>query len=274
MRYLVVHELQILFETFLFSPFVNLIRKPVVHTVHNDFFHFENWQKFFNLASKNTKDVYVFVSYNQQNAIKNLQLNSTVIHNGINISDFQFNPAPKDYFLWFGRISYKKGVKDAVLAAKKAGVKLIIAGVIDKQVHLDFFKNEIVPLLDSNIKTIIRPVNTKEKVDLYKNAKALLMPIHWEEPFGLTMIEAMACGTPVIAYKKAATPEIVIDNKTGYLVEENNIEALSQKMLEIEKINRKLCRERVENHFTSSIMAKKYVALYEKLCKNLNNEKT
>lgn len=260
------------FETFLFTAFLPFVNKPVVHTNHHDFFHDQRWKKFFSQSSENENDFYVFVSENQRRAADNIS-RAMVIHNGINHHAFPFNDQPGDYFLWFGRIAKKKGVKDAVLAARKAGVKLIVGGVIDKPIHQRFFDEEVKPLVSDNIKTIIRPIAHDEKVRLYQGAKALLVPISWEEPFGLTMIEAMSCGTPVIGYHRAAVPEIVEDGKTGFVVEPG-VEGLVEAIREIEKLEvdklkemRKNCRKRVEEKFTRRKMAIKYLNLYKKLIK-------
>lgn len=252
------------FETFLFTAFLPFIAKPVVHTNHHDFFHSERWKNFFKRSSVGQKDHYVFVSHNQKASVKDLP-NSTVIHNGIDEIAFTFNEKPTDYFLWLGRIAKKKGVKDAVLAARESGNKLIIAGVIDKQMHQEFFDNEIKPLLTDNTRTIIRPISFQEKLALYQNARALLVPIHWEEPFALTMVEAMACGTPVIAYARAATPEIVEDGRTGFLVREGEIDGLVAGMSKIDAIRRQDCRKLVVDKFTRSKMAFRYKRLYRQL---------
>ena len=179
-------------------------------------------------------------------------------YNGINIRKFEFNDNPEDYLVWLGRITKIKDPKSAIEVAQKTGKKLIIAGGIDYQ---DFFDESIKPYLNKQIQ-YIGPVFGKEKNELLAKAEALLFTPAWEEPFGLVATEAMACGTPVIAFNKGALPEIIDNNETGFIVD--NVQEMAEKISEVKKIDRKKCRQKIEQNYTSEKMAEKYLEIYKK----------
>ena len=189
------------------------------------------------------------------------------IYNGININKFKLNLNPKDYFVFLGRTTPKKGTLEAVKAVKAAGGKLKIAGSIDNK---EYFKKAEKYIDGKNIE-YIREVELKEKNILLRNAKALLFPIDWEEPFGLVMIEAMACGTPVIAFRRGSVPEIIKHNKTGFIVppldknKKPNIEGLVEAIKKIDQIDRRECRKHVEENFTVEKMVDEYEKVYYKI---------
>lgn len=187
--------------------------------------------------------------------------NKKTIYNGIDINHFPFNEKPENHFAWLGRISPVKGLKEALTAAKKTDVNFIASGSID---YLDYYQNEIKPLLDKKRK-LIKPLNVQNKGSFLAKAKAVLLPVQWDEPFGLVAIEAMACGTPVIAFKKGGLAETIIDGVTGFLVD--TIDEMVAKMKIIDLIDRKKCREHIEKNFTSGIMAKNYINYYNEILK-------
>ena len=171
-----------------------------------------------------------------------------VVYNGIDVNKYTFRENPDDYFLFLGRINKEKGILDALNASKEANVKLIVAGNIVGGDEWNYFLHEVQPLLNEENINFVGQVDFNEKVRLLGGAKALLFPIDRREPFGLVMIEAMACGTPVVAYKRGSVPEVVVDKKTGFIVE--NREEMIEAMKNIDKINRKECRARVEQNFS------------------------
>jgi len=250
------------FEPFLFTSYSKLIEKPVIYTVHSDLFSSPLWQKAIQEMVK-PRDHFVFVSKNAANKAKLIK-NKTYIYNGINLLDYPFSKTHKNYLLWLGRIRKKKGIKEAVEAAIRSGENLIISGVFDNPKEKLFFEAQIKPLINKNQKIrLMGPVVAAEKIKLYQEAKAFLFPVCWEEPFGLTMIEAMACGTPVIGFNRGAVPEVVDDGKTGYVVE--NVDQMVEKIKIIDQISRHDCRKRVKDHFTIQRMVDDYESLYYSL---------
>lgn len=184
-----------------------------------------------------------------------------VVYNGIDVSQFPFEEHPDDYVAWLGRIAPVKGLKEAVQAAKQADVRLIASGSVD---YLDYFTNEVQPLLDQK-RTVIAPLFGKEKGEFLSKATCVLQPVQWEEPFGLVAVEAMACGTPVIAFRRGGLSETVIDGKTGFLVD--TVEEMAQKIPLVDQIDRAACRKHVEEHFSSAVMAKNYKDYYASIAR-------
>jgi glycosyltransferase involved in cell wall biosynthesis len=189
-----------------------------------------------------------------------------VVHHGLPMA--QFRPAikqPESFFVWLGHFVPAKGPHLAIEAAKKAGVPLVLAGTVDRHVQasVDYFEQEIKPHIDDEQITYVGPVNMKQKIDLLSRARGLLNPIQWEEPFGMVMIEAMAVGCPVIAFRRGAVPEIVIDGKSGFLVDD--VDEMVSSIAHIDELDREVVRAHVEQRFTSSIMAQKYTKVYKKI---------
>lgn len=249
--------------------FANLIKTPIIETVHNPLYKFSRRHKFKKTAPnyyfKDSKRRYnkmhhVYVSHVQRKNISNKK-NSSVIHNGISLKDFSFKRNPKDYFVYLGYISADKGAHIAVRAAKKAGVKLKLAG--SYKGCEEYFRKKIKPYLRKDQIEYVGIANPAARNKLLGGAKGILFPIQWEEPFGLAIIEAMACGTPVIGFNRAAVPEIVKDGKTGFVVkdEKEMIKAIKR----IGEIERKDCRRHVEKYFTVERMADEYERIYEKV---------
>ena len=181
------------------------------------------------------------------------------VYNGVDLSLLSFEDKSGDYVAWLGRVAPVKGLKEALLAARKADVNFIASGSID---FVDYFEKEAKPLLDEKRK-FIGPVSAYDKGKFLSKAKAVLMPVMWDEPFGLVAIEAMACGTPVIAFRRGGLAETVIDGVTGYLVD--SVEEMAEKIAQIDKIDRKKCRDHVEKNFSAEVMAKNYLSYYKEI---------
>ncbi|MEW5908033.1 MAG: glycosyltransferase family 4 protein [Patescibacteria group bacterium] len=186
-----------------------------------------------------------------------------VVYNGINPELYEFNDNPQDYLLYLGRLNKEKGVVTALKIAREIRSHLIVAGNIVGPEEWTYFMQEIQPLLNSENINFVGQADFQEKIRLMKNAKALLFPIERREPFGLVMIEAMACGTPVIAFRKGSVPEVVVDGKTGFIVD--NKEEMVEAIKKIDRIKRRDCREQVEKNFTLKQMVDKYEEIYKKL---------
>jgi glycosyltransferase involved in cell wall biosynthesis len=242
--------------------FARFTNKPVLHTFHTippstDW----RWKLF-----EDYKNSYnpVFISENQKSRSPVNFPNPHVVHNGIDINQFEFNDTPSDYFAWAGLITKVKGLENAIAAANKLGLKLKIAGKIDNdnEINKNYYRQVIKPLINGGIE-YVGELSGKDLSDFYKDAKALLYPMTFEEPFGLVLIEAMACGTPVIVYDRGAVREIIIDQTTGLIAK--NEEELLQAIKNIDSITRKDCRTHVEQNFTKEIMSGRYLKVYEEL---------
>jgi len=207
---------------------------------------------------------YLALSYDQKKNAEEQNIKILdVVYNGINPKEYEFNGKPEDYFLYLGRLNKEKGVVTAIEIAKAADKKLVVAGNIAGPAEWNYFFRDVQPRLNSDKISFVGEVDFKEKIKLLKNAKALLFPINRREPFGLVMIESMACGTPVIAFNRGSVPEVVEDKKTGFIVESK--EQMIEAMENIGKIKRKDCRKSVEKKFTLKQMVDKYEEIYKKL---------
>ncbi|KPJ57385.1 hypothetical protein AMJ49_02130 [Parcubacteria bacterium DG_74_2] len=240
--------------------FQKFTKTPVLHTLHNippknD----HRWEIFRYFKDSNV----VFLSKKEKKNSPIRFKKEYIVYNGIDISQFKFNSKPKDCFVWIGRVCQKKGIKNAILVAKKLGIKLILAGQL-QPMYEDYFKREIKPYLNEKIK-YIGELSQKELSLFYGQAKAFIYPIEWEEPFGLCMAEAMACGTPVVAFNRGSVPEVVKDGKTGFVVK--NIKEAVKAIKNIDKIKRKDCRLWVEENFTIKKMVDNYEKIYYHLIK-------
>jgi glycosyltransferase involved in cell wall biosynthesis len=168
----------------------------------------------------------------------------------------------RDYLAFLGRISPEKRPDRAIRIAAKAGLKLKIAAKVDA-VDREYFESEIKPLLDLPCVEFLGEINEMQKTEFLANALAYLFPIDWPEPFGLTMIEAMACGTPTIAFRCGSVPEIIEDGVTGFVV--NSEEEAEIALRHVGRVSRARCRATFERRFTACRMARDYVNIYESL---------
>ena len=191
------------------------------------------------------------------------------IHHGIPPDLHRPSFEQGNYLAFLGRISPEKRPDRAIKIARAAGIPLKIAAKVDK-VDEDYFRNEILPLIDGPGVEFIGEINERQKTKFLGEAGALLFPVDWPEPFGLVMIEAMACGTPVLAFRCGSTPEVIEDSVTGKLVG-SEVEA-SAALPEILAYDRRVVRQRFEDKFTSLRMAKDYVSTYRRLLKTRTSD--
>jgi glycosyltransferase involved in cell wall biosynthesis len=240
-----------------FAPFT---KTPSLITIHEPI---DYLRKFMLSRYKDFNQVhYTPISNAQKKPYPELNYTNTV-YNGIEISNYKFNDKPEDFAITAGRILPKKGIHTAIEIAKKANFNFKFAGTIsDKK----YWNEKIKPEINNNIE-YLGIIPYPEIPEFYRRAKAFLFPIEWEEPFGLVMIEAMACGTPVIAFNKGSVPEVIKDGKTGFIV--NNTAEAIEALKNIDKIDRKECRKHVEDNFT----ARKMINDYEKVYYEVINKK-
>jgi glycosyltransferase involved in cell wall biosynthesis len=184
------------------------------------------------------------------------------VHHGLPPGLYSLHPQPQDYFAFVGRISPEKRADRAIEIAKACGTPLRIAAKVDA-VDREYFDSTIEPLLDHPLVTFVSEIAEPAKNDFIGNARALLMPIDWPEPFGLVMIEAMACGTPVIAYGHGSVPEVIDDGVTGFIV--HNQEQAIAAANNINRIDRRRCRQVFEQRFGARVMAQRYLDVYHRL---------
>ncbi len=203
---------------------------------------------------------YISISNNQRRDAPDLPYART-IYNGTNIDLFNFSDNHEDFLLYAGRITEQKGVKEAIQVANQTNHKLLIIGPINHGSQ-GYFDQYIKPELNENILYLGR-MDQSQLSTYYKKAKALLTPIQWEEPFGLTTIEAMASGTPVISLHRGAAPEIIEDGKSGFIVE--SITEMCEAVGKIDSINRQDCRDRVEAMFSYDRMVDEYELVFLEL---------
>jgi glycosyltransferase involved in cell wall biosynthesis len=190
----------------------------------------------------------------------------STIYNGIDLTDYQFNEAvtADAPLVFLGRLQNEKGTAIAIEVAKRTGKKLIIAGNIPAEaIHQQYFHEKVQPYIDGKQISYIGPVNNKQKNDLLGNAAALLMPVAWDEPFGIVMTEALACGTPVIGFDRGAIPEVVSDGSNGFICK--TVADMVEATNKINRIERIDCRQSVVEKFSSTVITKQYEALYHQV---------
>lgn len=212
---------------------------------------------------------FVSISDSQRRDAPDLPYTATV-YNGIDTDVFSFHDTAEDYLMFVGRIVPEKGLKEAVQVAIKTDRRLIIVGQVSPVTQW-YFDEHVKPYLSDKI-LYLGLIDKEQLARYYQKAAALLVPIRWEEPFGLTMAEAMSCGTPVIAFRRGSVPEVVKDGKTGFIVE-NTAEMIGA-IENISKINRQDCRTHVEKNFTKTRMVNNYEKVLLNLITNKEQKQT
>ncbi|MFP5579932.1 MAG: glycosyltransferase family 4 protein [Acidimicrobiia bacterium] len=189
-----------------------------------------------------------------------------VIHHGIDLDLYRPGPGTGDergkYHLYLGRMAPEKGARRAALAAREAGVRLLLAAKMIEAAEREFFAEQVEPLLDDRIQ-YVGEIDIEEKLQLLRGARSLVNPIRWAEPFGLVMIEALACGTPVLATREGAAPEIVDHGVTGFLCDD--VADTARRLLDVTQIDRRACREVAERRFGIRRMVDEHLVLFEQV---------
>lgn len=221
-------------------------------------------------AMRMAKQNSLFFTACSQFIAKQIQDIATVktIYNGVSLLDYDFNPSVSTTapLVFLGRIQHEKGTHIAIEVAKKTNHKLIIAGNIPNEtLHQRYFKEKIEPFIDGEQIRYIGPVNNQQKNKILGDAKAFLMPVLWDEPFGIVMAEALACGTPILGFNRGAIPEVVHNHVNGWVCKD--VEDMVKAVARLETISRATCRQTVEDHFSASVLAKQYEDLYLQLAK-------
>jgi glycosyltransferase involved in cell wall biosynthesis len=238
-------------------PFTRLTPVPTVTTLHG------------RLDIREVRQVYpyfpdlpvVSISNAQRVHLPNAHWVGTV-YNGIDVESFTLRRKPGSYLAFLGRIAHEKRPDRAIEIARAVGMPIKIAAKIDPSDRL-YFEQAITPLLRHPLVDYVGEIDEDAKDEFLGNAYALLFPIDWPEPFGITLIEAMATGTPVIASACGSVPEVLEDNVTGFVCQ--NLREMIDAVDRITQLSREACRQRVIDHFTAAQMAEKYEVIYQKL---------
>ncbi len=241
---------------------------PIVHTLHGpaneatikkcvEFSKYPN-QYFVGISNKQRKN-YVTLS-------ADINFIDTV-HNSIDVKSIGWNADKEDFFLFVGRVNSEKGLEFAIRVARKANIDLVMAVKMSEDFEKEFFTKEIKPLIDQYPKSLLLKLHEdlpREMIsDLYRRAKCTLFTSQWEEPFGLVMIESMACGTPVIGLRKGAVPEVIVDGETGFVVDTED--EMVQAVKKIDEIKPQNCRRHIEENYSREKMAENYIAVYKRI---------
>ena len=248
-------EFDIIHNHFDFLPltYSRLIGTPMITTIHG----FSSPKIIPVYQRYNDINHYVSISY--ANRSERLRYIANV-YNGINPDDFTFNPTVGDYLLYFGRIHHDKGTREAIDIALRAKMKLIIAGYIQDE---NYYHREVEPFIDGRQVTYVGNAGPVQRDKLLGEAYALLHPINFEEPFGLSVAESMFCGTQVIAFNKGSMAELIEHGKNGFLV--NSVDEALTAIPRIDGIDRNYCRQYAASKFSIEKATDDYVKAYEKV---------
>ena len=237
------------------------VATPVVHTVHGPL-DGEAGVVYGQVASVAPRLGLISLSLNQRRPRPDLPWLANC-PNAIDLEHYPFDPGRGDYLLFLGRLSVEKGAHRAIEAARRVGLPLKLAGKMREPLEREYFEAHVRPNLGRGIE-YLGEVTHEEKVALLQGARATIFPVSWEEPFGLVMVESMACGTPVVATRRGAVPEVIEHGRSGLIV--NDEAALAGAILEVGRIDPRECRRAAEERFAPARMVRDYVAAYELAC--------
>ena len=251
-------EFDLIHNHFDFLPlsYAGLVSTPVVTTIHG-------------FSSPGILPVYrkyngrvAYVSISDADRAEGLDYVRT-IHHGIDLARFDFQGQPDGYLLFFGRIHPDKGAREAIEIARACGKRLLMAGIIQDE---GYYRRHVAPHLDNDRVTYVGSVGPERRNELLGGALALLHPIGFDEPFGLSIVEAMACGTPTIAFARGSMPELIEHGRNGFLVDDTA--GAIEHVTRIGEIDRAACRRTVEERFTADRMVGQYIEVYERMVEN------
>jgi glycosyltransferase involved in cell wall biosynthesis len=238
---------------FLPLTYSGLTDTPVVTTIHG----FSSPSILPVYKKYNGRSHYVAIS--EADKSPELDYIATVYH-GIDMTQFSFSETHGEYLLFFGRIHPEKGVHEAIQVAQRVGKKLVIAGIVQDR---EYFEALVEPYIDGEQVAYLGSVGPAQRSEVLGGALALLHLISFDEPFGLSMVESQACGTPVIAFGRGSIPEIIKNDETGFIVAD--VEQAVEAVAAVNSIDRAACREDVEQRFSQARMASNYVRVYEEI---------
>jgi glycosyltransferase involved in cell wall biosynthesis len=230
---------------------------PVVTTIHGPFN--DELTDLYRIIAKRVP--VICVSHDQRRTAPSIPI-ARVIHHGIDPEAFPVGDGQGGYCLFLGRMAPEKGPHRAIEACRKAGVPLLMAAKMREPWERAYFDAEVAPLLSEDVR-YLGEVPHDEKLALLGDALALVNPIRWHEPFGLVMVEALACGTPVVSFREGAAPEIIDSGETGFLVDDES--TMADAIGHLDEIDRAACRAAVEGHFSMHRMVAEHVELFEQL---------
>jgi glycosyltransferase involved in cell wall biosynthesis len=240
---------------FLGPAFAGLIPQPVVHTLHGPFT--PDTSIFYEAFGGDC--YYVAISQRQRDCGPDLNYLG-VVPNAVDIDEHYYGGEKDDYLVYVSRICEAKGAEQAILLAKEKGQRILLAGKIDPGMDQEYFDRCIGPHVDGERVVFLGEVSSQDKVRLLQRARAFVFPIQWEEPFGLVMAEAMACGTPVLATRWGAVPEVVEHGLTGFLAD--SPEGLLEYFDRVDELDPLVCRREAEKRFSPAVMAASYLEIY------------
>ena len=248
-------EFDLIHNHFDFLPltYSALVSTPMLTTIHG----FSS-SKILPVFRKYNGRVY-YVAISEADRHPDLEYIATIYH-GIPVEEFPFCEEPGDYLLFFGRIHHDKGVYEAIQMAREVGMPLIIAGIVQDEAYFD---SQVAPYVDGKEVEYIGVVGPERRGEVLGQARALVHLINFGEPFGLSVVEAMACGTPVVAMRRGAMPELIRDGETGFLVD--SLEEAVKRVRQLDSIRRRQCRMWVQERFTQERMVRGYLRVYESI---------
>ncbi|MEV0421556.1 glycosyltransferase family 4 protein [Streptosporangium canum] len=189
-----------------------------------------------------------------------------VVYNAVETDSFPFREDKEDWVLWLGRFNEDKGAHLAIDAARAAGRRILLAGKLTEQMEHDYFEEHVRPRLGPDAE-YVGEADASRKRELLSAARCLVFPITWEEPFGMVMIEAMACGTPVVALNRGAVPEVVVDGVTGFV--RSHAEELPEAVEAAGTLDPRACRSHVRSRFDAEVMTEEYEKIYRRVINGL-----
>lgn len=248
-------QFDLIHNNFDFLPltYSGLIKTPVITTIHG----FSSSRIIPVYKKYNKTSHYVSIS----NADRSRELDYLgTVYNGLNVSEFAFTEKADDYLVYFGRIHHDKGAAEAIEIARQTNRRLLMAGIIQ---DANYYREKVEPFIDNEQIVYVGHAGPEKRQELLGKASALLHPINFNEPFGMSVAEAMLCGTPVIAFNKGSMPELIKHQETGFLV--NTVDEAAEAVSNLTSINRQSCRNWAKANFSSEKMVDDYYRLYQQI---------